>query len=222
MYRRLSRSILTYTNPSRVFWAIDVGRYCVSTRPRARWIDRSVRAKKPDSQRDTDWFWPREDHRRRRYVSRGNHDQCQARTVHHADIVNRIYIVQTSWWVALRQWRDHRLWRCRAVRFILRSRLVTQRCYWHPRYDPLVERVGMSCWSQVWNKHHCRVNSQPSLVFCRSLHFLEHSARWCAVCSLHRLSLPSGDSYSHSCFTSHFLTLYFKFPYCALVDFATV
>ena len=35
-------------------------------------------------------------------------------------------------------------------------------------------------------------------------------------------SLPSGDSERHSCFTSHFLTFQFKFPYYVLVDFAAV
>jgi len=63
------------------------------------------------------------------------------------------------------------------------------------------------------------VNSRPSLVSCRSLHFLEHSARRRA-CSLHRLPLPSDNSFS--CFTSHFRTLQFKFPYYAMVDFASL
>jgi len=65
------------------------------------------------------------------------------------------------------------------------------------------------------------VNSRPSLVSGRSLHFLEHSARRSAVTAVCTVCLFLLATARHSWFTSHFLTFYFKFLYYVLVDFAT-
>jgi len=65
------------------------------------------------------------------------------------------------------------------------------------------------------------VNSRPSLAHSPSQPLFSGTFSQ-TKCSLHRLSLPSGDSWRHSCFTSHFRTSLFKFPHYAVVDFATV